>query len=77
MDRQEKSSARSCTYSTDSCPSCVRNAINEELKAMGRVETEAEADEIRRWEGRHRYLKIAAFVVFMALIYVLYTLRPM
>ena len=55
-------------YSTDSCPACVRMAMEEELKAIGRIETPAERAEIAAWERKHTVLKLLAFAVFLALM---------
>jgi hypothetical protein len=53
----------------------VKNAIDAELKAMGKVESQEELSEITRWENKHRYLKAAAFIVLGAILYFLYSMH--
>jgi len=63
-------------YSTDSCPSCVKKAMETELKAMGKKASAGEELEIKSWERKHGYLKAVAFIVLLLLIWVLYSVRP-
>lgn len=75
MILDKEKNTKNYTYSTDSCPSCVKNAIDAELKAMGKVESQEELSEITRWENKHRYLKAAALVVLGAILYFLYSMQ--
>ena len=75
MILDKEKNTKNYTYSTGSCTSCVKNAIDAELKAMGKVESQEELSEITRWENKHRYLKAAALAVLGAILYFLYSMQ--